>query len=252
MKKEIALLNSDLTSPAVINAKEELHNIHFPEKMLMPFATPEVVENFLRKYPHKKIDQYLTISSSPFVYEVNITGKKIGLCRAPLGAPATVQLEEFLIAGGAKKILASGTCGIIGNLPKDSFIVPTKALRDEGTSFHYMPASRYVNLDSKTITSLKTELEKLNVKYQEVITWTTDAFFRETEHKIKEYTQEGISTVEMECAGLAACAKFRKIQFAQLLFTADSLTGLKHNRRDWGADTHPKAIDLAAKLLTNI
>lgn len=253
MKTEIPFLKLDTKSPAVLNAAEEFsHGPIFPTRMLMALTTESVVTKFLEHYPHHKLDQYLTISCSPNIYEVEIEGRKIGLCQTPLGAPAAVQLEEFLIAGGARRILASGSCGIISSLKTNAFFVPVKALRDEGTSFHYLPISRYIKIDKQMIAELEEGLVDLGVKYQEITTWTTDAFFRETESKINEFVNEGVSTVEMECAGLAACAKFRKVHFAQILFTADSLTGLKHDRRDWGSELHPQAIELAAHCLAKM
>lgn len=253
MQADIPFLKLDSESPTILNAAEELnHGRIFPEKMLMPLAKPAIVANFLHRHPHRKLDQYSTISCSPNVYEVEIDGQKIGLCQTPLGAPAAVQLEEFLIAGGAQKILASGSCGIIGRLKMNTFFVPVKALRDEGTSFHYLPASRYVKLNPQMVAQLEQSLNNLGAKYQEITTWTTDAFFRETESKVNEFINEGVNAVEMECAGLAACAEFRKVGFAQLLFTADSLKGSKHDRRDWGSALHPQAIELAAHCLAKM
>lgn len=253
MKADIPFLELDTESPTILKAAEELnHGRIFPKKMLMALAKPAVVANFLHRHPHRKLDQYQTISCSPNVYEVEIDGQKIGVCQTPLGAPAAVQLEEFLIAGGAKKILASGSCGIIGKIKLNTFFVPVKALRDEGTSFHYLPASRYVKLNAQMVAELEQSLTNLGAKYQEITTWTTDAFFRETQNKVTEFIDEGVNAVEMECAGLTACAQFRKVQFAQLLFTADSLTGLKHDRRDWGSEIHPQAIELAAHCLAKM
>ena len=71
------------------------------------------------------------------------------LCAAPLGAPAAAQLMDFLISCGCRKIISTGSCGVLTNLAENEFLIPVKALRDEGTSYHYLPASRSIELDKK-------------------------------------------------------------------------------------------------------
>ncbi|CPS14227.1 Phosphorylase superfamily [Chlamydia trachomatis] len=68
-----------------------------------------------------------------------------------------------------------------------------------------------------------------------------------------QFRQLGASTVEMECAALAACAQFRKIDFAQFLFTADTLADMdNYDERDWGGKSHSVGLNIGAKVLTKI
>ncbi|WP_224027321.1 phosphorylase family protein [Campylobacter coli] len=71
--------------------------------------------------------------------------------------------------------------------------------------------------------------------YWEVKTWTTDGFYRETVEMVQYRKEEGCQVVEMECSALAACAKFRKVTWAMLLFSADTLADPhKYQEREWG------------------
>ncbi len=78
-------------------------------------------------------------------------------------------------------------------------------------------------MNTEFLSQVKNVITELDYKYDEVTTWTTDAFFRETSKKVKQFRDLGASVVEMECSALAACAQFRKLDFAQILFTADTL-----------------------------
>lgn len=76
--------------------------------------------------------------------------------------------------------IAVGSCGVLADLPEDAFIVPVKALRAEGTSYHYLPASRYIELDQEPIAAIESSFNKHDLPFVTCITWTTDGFFRET------------------------------------------------------------------------
>lgn len=175
------------------------------------------------------------------------------MCQAPLGAPAAVQLLEWLIAYGVEKVLTIGTAGALVDLPENAMLLPIRAIRDEGTSFHYMNPGQLVELDSIFLKEVEKILVELNIEYDEITTWTTDGFFRETPKKVAQFRQLGASTVEMECAALAACAQFRKIDFAQFLFTADTLADMdNYDERDWGGKSHSVGLNIGAKVLTKI
>ena len=84
-----------------------------------------------------------------------------------------------------------------------------------------------------------------NMKYQEVITWSTDGFFRETKEKVEYRKKEGCAVVEMECSALSACASFRKVIWGMMLYTADSLADVeKYDERHWGGNTDEYALTL--------
>ena len=125
----------------------------------------------------------------------------------------------------------------LGGYRRKCFLIPTKALRDEGASYHYVAPSRYIEVDSRALTAIETVLKGKEIPYQEVMTWSTDGFYRETPDKVAYRIEEGCSVVEMECASLAAVAQLREAIWGLLLFTADSLADLEnYDQRDWGSE----------------
>lgn len=131
--------------------------------------------------------------------------------------------------------------------------IPTQAIRDEGTSFHYLEDSLRVDLNSQFLSRIEERLDELDLKYDKITTWTTDGFFRETPKKVAQFRQLGASTVEMECSALAACAQFRKVDFAQILFTADTLANEKdYDPRDGGTDSHRRGLDICLAILKRL
>ena len=111
------------------------------------------------------------------------------------------------------------------NIPLNSFILPTAAVRDEGLSYHYLPPAEEVALDAACVAACREALESLGLPYTQGKTWTTDAFYRETRGKMERRKAQGCVSVEMECAALAAVAQFRGLRFAQFFYTTDNLDG---------------------------
>ncbi|WP_054678054.1 hypothetical protein [Lacticaseibacillus sharpeae] len=103
---DLTLLNYDGNPDAVINPFRD-EGFVFPDRMLFAFITEENVARFVAQYPHTVSGTFETVSNVFTVYTLNVEGTDIGICRAPLGAAAAVQLLEFLIAYGAKHIIAS-------------------------------------------------------------------------------------------------------------------------------------------------
>ena len=119
------------------------------------------------------------------VYEVVYKGKRLGMYKARLGAPACVGCFEDIIPMGAKRIILLGNCGVLESSIDDcAIIIPDRAIRDEGTSYHYAPASDYIDVNIKYSGLFQSILEQHGYTYTTGTTWTTDAFYRETRGKI--------------------------------------------------------------------
>ena len=96
-------------------------------------------------------------------------------------------------------------------------------------------------------------LIKNNRHYRKCKTWTTDGFYRETKGMILYRKEEGCSVVEMECASLTACARFRGVRFGQLLFTADSLANVDlYDEREWGNASLTRALLLCLEIISHM
>lgn len=156
---------------------------------------------------------------------------------------------DWLIGYGVKEMISTGTCGVLVPIAENRFLVPVKALRDEGTSYHYVAPSRY----TKMLRLIEKTLLAQGLAYQEVITWSTDGFYRETKEKVAYCQEEGCSVVEMECSALAAVAQLRGILWGQLLFTADTLADVEvYDQRNWGADSFSFALHLCLEVLNTL
>ena len=142
-----------------------------------------------------------------------------------VGAPACVSCFEEIIAMGAKKFVLFGSCGVLDDEKvKDHIIVPVSAIRDEGTSYHYMAPSAEVPMDTRSVRILESVLTACGYSYVKGKTWTSDAIYRETLSAIKERKEEGCLAVEMECASMLAVARYRHLPLIQFLYGADSLS----------------------------
>ena len=250
---EQIFLNFDDHPQAVIEPNHEKLPFHFHFKLIYAFVPLEIIEQFLEKVDHQIIGYFDSVSFNPFIYEIVINHQKLTLCQAPLGAPAATQLLDWLIAYGVRKVLAIGNAGVLADIAENKLLLPNKAIRDEGTSFHYLKPGKLIDFSSNYLDQIKHELNLLKLEYKEVTTWSTDGFFRETQSKIKQARQLGATTVEMECAALAACSQFRNVKFAQLLFSADTLADpKKYYERRWGKSSYLKSIKIATQILINI
>lgn len=174
------------------------------------------------------------------VYEVTYKGKRFAFYKARLGAPACVGCFEDVIPMGVKRIILLGNCGVLDSNIRDcGIIIPTKAIRDEGTSYHYTPAADYIDVNKKYVDEFVAVLDELGYPYVRGITWTTDAFYRETRAKVAARKGMGAICVEMECAAMQAMCDFRGVEFFQFLYAGDNL-----DHSNWD----PRSLSGTAKL----
>ena len=109
---------------------------------------------------------------------------------------------------------------------------PKRENEIEGVSYHYAKASDY--LEIKSAPRLAKILKDLNVPYKTTKTWTTDAFYRETDRNLNLRKEEGCSIVEMECASIMSVGQFRQKEVYQFLYAADCLDGSNWDKRMLG------------------
>lgn len=249
---EIPILEYDASQEAVIMPDHEKLPVKFPVVAVFAFVG-EAVDEYAREHHCEVLAEFVSITKNYPIYLVKYEGKEICLCQAPMGAAAATQIMDWLIGYGVKYVISTGSCGVLTDIPENAFLVPAKALRDEGTSYHYLPAERFVETDGEMRKVIEQCFAEKGLSYEECITWTTDGFYRETKEKVTARREEGCVTVEMECAALAACAKFRGAHFGQFFFTADNLSKLgEYEERGWGEQSLKPALllamDIAAKV----
>jgi len=143
-----------------------------------------------------------------------------------------VGIIEDLIQFGMEKLVLFGTCGVLDrDIEATSIIIPTSALRDEGTSYHYLPASDEVEVNKKSLSLFQAFLDSHKVSYQSGKVWTTDAPYRETIDKMKRRKEAGAICVDMECSAVAALAAFRGFELCHFFYAADHLSEEKWDIR---------------------
>ena len=251
IKNEIPILEYDDHSLEVIEPNHGSKDIKLPEKCLFAFLG-DVVDRYAKEQGADIAEEYITVSHNIKVYIMHEKDEDICLVQPTIGAPAATALLDYLVSCGCKKIIAVGSCGVLTDIPENAFLVPTRALRGEGTSYQYLPASRYIELDEEPISVIENTFKEHDLPFVTCTTWTTDGFFRETKDMVKYRLEEGCSVVEMECSALAACCQKRGAKFGQFLFTADSLANVhEYDLRDFGLDSHEKALFPGLDILRN-
>ena len=173
------------------------------------------------------------IGTNP-VYRLEMNGRPLTVFHPGVGAPLAAGFLEEVIALGCTRFVACGGCGVLdSNLAVGHIIVPNSAVRDEGTSYHYLPPAREVAASNVALAAVIRTLDAHSVPYTVGKTWTTDAIYRETPEKIGLRRAEGCIAVEMEAAAFFAVAQFRGVEMAQILYGGDDVGGETWDGRHW-------------------
>ncbi len=242
-KNKYPILEYDDDENSILMPDQKNANI-LPAKCVVTFS--DYSNKYAEKVNAKKLLEFVTCTKTFKIFKTKYKEHEICFCDVPLGASAAVQLVDFLFLSGVQHLIASGSCGVLENIPENEILLPVKALRDEGTSYQYLKPARFVDINTKAVEAIERTLKNASVNFNKCITWTTDGFFRETKKMIEYRKNEGCSTVEMECAGLAACAEFRKKIFGHILYSGDSLADAeKHDQRNWGISSIEKSFLLS-------
>jgi uridine phosphorylase len=138
----------------------------------------------------------------------DLAGQIVGIVGCAVGAPFAVLIAEQLFASGCRFLLSLTSAGqIVPAGPTPYFVIIDRALRDEGTSYHYAAPSEYGDADPALVLIAADALRTKGLRAIVGPTWTTDAPFRETDEAIQAAKRRGILAVEMEAAALYTFAK---------------------------------------------
>jgi uridine phosphorylase len=145
------------------------------------------------------------------LYEFDYEEARYGIIACAVGAPFAVLLAEQLFVSGCRFLVSVTSAGqIVAHGPPPYFVVIDRALRDEGTSYHYLPPADFVSADPALIDAAMTALKQRKLRAYRGAAWTTDAPFRETVGAIERCRARGILAVEMEAAALYAFGQARR------------------------------------------
>ncbi len=137
---------------------------------------------------------------------------RCGIVSRTIGGPYTVLIAEQMAACGMKAIVGLASAGRIGRaLPLPGIVVANEAVRDEGTSMHYLPAEETVKADHTLATWLAETLGTVGLPVRQGLVWTTDAPYRETPSQIERWASRGVLAVEMQAASLFAFGQARGV-----------------------------------------
>ena len=168
------------------------------------------------------------------IFELEHRGERVAFFQPGVGAQLAALFLEEAIDYGCRAVVACGGAGALdADLTLGHPVVVSAAVRDEGTSYHYLAPSRLIEAVPAVVLVMEAVLGRSGAPFTTGTTWSTDAVYRETRKKVLLRRAEGCITVEMEAAALLAVARFRGVVLGQLLYAGDSLAGDSWDHRDW-------------------
>ncbi len=245
MDQDYPILEFDTAREAFIEPEQLVQPCDVPEACVLCYFG-EAIERLLADRQYMAVNTFRSEGIDLPVYVVDYNGTRVGLLQACVGAPlAAAQLEE-LTAMGFSEYIVCGACGVLkDDIAAGRFIIPTTAVRDEGTSYHYAPPTREMIADRHAVAVIESVLTANRVPYVKGKVWTTDAFYRETPDKVARRRADGCITVDMEASALMAVAQFRGVTLGAIHYAGDSLAGQQWDHREYNT-----RFDVRARLLT--
>jgi uridine phosphorylase len=230
----IPLLECDRARVAIIEPSRVIKPIDIAEHCVLCFFQ-EVIRDLVREGAHARHVHNGESEAGDYpVHELDYGGQRLAVVHPGVGASSAAARLEHMIALGCRKFVACGGAGVlVGSIGVGHIVVPTAAIRDEGTSYHYLPPAREVAPTPRALEAIEAVLRENSHDYVRGKTWTTDAVYRETRSRMARRQSEGCVVVEMEAAAFCAVARFRRVEFAQILYGGDSLAGRRWDPRGW-------------------
>lgn len=225
-----------------------------PEKCVITFFRKEL-EQFVKDHDLSVIGHLHSEVLDLPIYDYRLGEERLCLtmpfCTAP-GAAGTI--EELRAMGCRKFVICGGAGALVKGSKLGEIIVPASAIRDEGTSYHYLEPSREVACHPYALETAVSTLTDMGVPFTPGKTWTTDAMYRETPDMIELRRSEGCIAVEMETAAFFAVSQFYDIPLVQLLYAGDDVSGSAWDSRNWNTQKGIRAnlIECSLKVMERL
>jgi uridine phosphorylase len=182
------------------------------------------------------------------MYNFTFEGIEFGIVGNAVGASFAVLVAEEMFACGCELLISMTSAGqIVSRGSPPYFVLIEKALRDEGTSYHYLPPSQFSTINPKLLEGLKGIFEKSQPPVFQGATWTTDAPFRETETAISYCRSEGILGVEMEASALYAFAEAKRHPVICFAHITNQMGNVENDFEKGEAQGSPDAIEVLSQ-----
>jgi len=231
--KNFPILEYDATREAIIEPGKLIKTMDIAEHCVICFFQ-DVIDDLVESDRAKQVAASKSEMGEHPIYELEMDGQRLAFFHPGIGGPLAAGMLEESIARGNRKFIVCGGAGVLNSdIAVGHVVVPLSALRDDGTSYHYLPPAREVHALPEAVTAIERTLERHKIPYVVGKTWTTDAFYRETPQKVQLRRDEGCLTVEMEAAAFFAVARFRQVILGQILYGGDDLGGAEWDFRDW-------------------
>lgn len=200
---------------------------------------PSVIHAFAERSQAQPAPHWPWAKRYPF-YSGQVQDQAVSFAQVGIGAPATVAAMEEMIACGARLFLGLGWAGSLQpSAPIGSFLIPTRCIREEGTSVHYVADEAALVPDEQLVERLQAAAQAEAEKVVLGPHWTTDAPYREHNHTIAAYRQQGVVGVDMETSAMYALGQFRNVPVCNLLVISDEVW------RDWRSASWTPALKTA-------
>jgi uridine phosphorylase len=240
------ILEFDPSTPAVFDPGHGAGAVDVPPHAVLCFFQ-DVIEKVVAEHEGRQIDELVSEIGHNPIFELTYDGARLTVVHPGVGAPLAAGFLEELIARGCRSFVACGGAGVlVPDIALGHVIVPTAAIRDEGTSYHYAAPTREAAPTPAAVDAIVATLGHHHVPFVTGKTWTTDGLYRETRGKVTRRVAEGCLTVEMEAAAFFAVAAFRGVALGQLLYAGDDLSGDDWDSRGW--DDHAEGRELLFRL----
>lgn len=228
--------------------QKQLENSPAPEVCLLD-PDGDIVSHAQRVRAAKKSRSWPCFHTELWEWREN--GRRFGIVGRAVGAPFAVLVAEQLFVSGCKLLISIASAGAIATgLPRPCYVLIERALRDEGTSYHYLPPAPYAEADAQLFKTAFKAAAALDIPIMRGASWTTDAPFRETALAVQQRRKQGIHTVEMESAALLAFATARRKPLIAIAHITNSL-GQGSGDFDKGADNGAGASLALAAAIAN-
>lgn len=208
---QTALFEFDSSQTAFINASDEIDVEIQASKAIVSYWQEDLDRILSHSNLRLLFDFPTETATIPFYYDA--LHQLIYVFPYACASIAAGTIDR-LAALGVKEVLIYGHCF---NLDLSSGLLVSSALRDEGTSFHYMAPTRYVDADNDLFRRCQQYILQNALAYETGRVWTTDAIYRLTSRKIEAYKKEGCKAVDQETSAYYAVAQFRQVQACRFL-----------------------------------
>lgn len=239
LKREYPILEFDRSEQAILEPSRLVKPLDGMPQHAVACFFQDVITRLSQEHAAQVIYRIRSEMGTHSIYEMTLKGQRLAVFHPGVGAPLAAGTLEEVIALGARKFMVCGGAGVLDKqIGVGHVIVPSAAVRDEGTSYHYLPPGREVNADPQALAAIEQTLQAHKVEYIVAKTWTTDAFYRETPQKVQLRKAEGCKVVEMEAATFMAVAQFRGVQLGQILYGGDDVDDSSEQWDSRGWTTH--------------